>query len=66
MKVGVLALNFGVYFHIKLAAENSLREDLIKVTPKAIALWGILVLDRLLLLLMAFSLLKSASNNDEA
>ncbi len=46
MKVGVLALNFGVYFHIKLAAEYSLREDLIKVTPKAIALWGILVLDR--------------------
>ena len=41
-----------------------LKEDLIKVTPKNMILWGVLVIGSLLLLFMAFSMLKSTSKDD--
>jgi len=50
-----------------LGGEEVLKENLIKVTPKTIGLWAILVIGSLMLLFMAFSLLKSSSKNgDEA
>lgn len=44
--------------------EEVLKEDLIKVTPKNMILWGVLVFGSLLLLFMAFSMLKSAPKNE--
>jgi len=44
--------------------EDMLKEDLIKVTPKNMILWGVLIIGSLLLLFMAFSMLKSTSNNE--
>ena len=41
-----------------------LKEDLISVTPKNMILWGVLILGSLLLLFMAFSMLKSTSKGD--
>lgn len=46
-----------------LGGENVLKEDLIKVTPKTMVLWGILIAGSLLLLFMALSMLKSTSKN---
>ena len=43
--------------------EEVLKEDLIKVTPKNMILWGVLVIGSLLLLFMAFSMLKSTPKN---
>ena len=50
---------------IVFGGDNALREDLIKVTPKMMILWGILVLGSLLLLWMAFSLLKNQTGHTE-
>lgn len=47
-----------------LGGEEVLKEDLIKVTPKNMILWGVLILGSLLLLFMAFSMLKSNSKSD--
>ena len=46
-----------------LGSEDVLKEDLIKVTPKNMILWGVLVFGSLLLLFMAFSMLKSTPEN---
>ena len=48
-----------------MGGENVLKEDLIKVNSKTITLWGVLVIGSLLLLMMAYSLLKNYSTNDE-
>jgi hypothetical protein len=48
-----------------LGGEDVLKEDLIKVTPKNMILWGVLVFGSLLLLFMAISMLKSSSNNEQ-
>jgi len=48
-----------------LGGEDVLKDDLIKVTPKTLALWGILIVGSLLLLFMALSMLKSTSKNGD-
>lgn len=47
-----------------LGGEDALKEDLVKVTPKNMILWGVLILGSLLLLFMAFSMLKSTSKDE--
>jgi len=47
-----------------LGGEEVLKEDLIKVTPKNMILWGVLIFGSLLLLFMAFSMLKSTPKNE--
>lgn len=49
-----------------LGGDDVLKEDLIKVTSKNMILWGVLILGSLLLLFMAFSMLKSTSNSEES
>jgi len=48
-----------------LGGEDVLKEDLIKVTPKNMILWGVLIMGSLLLLFMAFSMLKSTSKSED-
>ncbi len=47
-----------------LGGEEVLKENLIKVTPKNMILWGVLIIGSLLLLFMAFSMLKSTSKSE--
>ena len=48
-----------------LGGEEMLKEDLIKVTSKNMILWGVLIFGSLLLLFMAFSMLKSTSKSED-
>lgn len=47
-----------------LGGEEVLKEDLIKVTPKNMILWAVLIFGSLLLLFMALSMLKNTSKNE--